>query len=66
MLINQPDKLITHLYGFELSEQAMHDYIYKNVRNPSISSKSYSQLECYECLKMTNKMLDEEIAVALK
>ena len=44
----------------------MHEYIYKNVRNPAASQKSYSQLECYECLKLTNKMLDDEIAVALK
>ena len=44
----------------------MHEYIYKNVRNPAASAKSYSQLECYECLKLTNKMLDDEIAVALK
>lgn len=44
----------------------MHEYIYKNVRNAATNAKSYSQLECFECLKLTNKMLDDEIAVALK
>lgn len=35
--------------------------------NPSMKGKpNYAQLECLECLKLTNKMLAEELALMVE
>ena len=37
----------------------MHDHIFKSKLGHT--NKHYQQLECYECLKLTNKMLKAEL-----
>ena len=50
---------ITRIYRFQLGEQEMYDYIYKTNMNSDQKNKdAFSQLECLECLKLTNKMLE--------
>ncbi len=52
---------ITHQYGFQMTEEDMFNSIFRY--NPNMKGKSnYAQLECLECLKLTNKMLGEELA----
>lgn len=47
---------ITHQYGFQLTEEDMFNRIFRY--HPGMKGKPhYSQLECIECLKLTNKML---------
>jgi hypothetical protein len=50
---------ITHQYGFQLTEQDMFQRIFRY--NPMMKGRpQYQQLECIECLKLTNKMLEDE------
>ena len=53
---------ITHTYGFQLTEEEMFNRIYRY--NPQLmkGKQLYSQLECVECLKLTNKMLEDELS----
>lgn len=41
----------------------MFDFVYKGQHKKpgSEDSKAYAQLECLECLKLTNKMLEAEL-----
>jgi hypothetical protein len=66
----QPESLkvvssqITHQYGFQLTEDEMFQRIFKY--QPMMKNKqNYAQLECLECLKLTNKMLEDEMKAVL-
>lgn len=40
----------------------MFDYIFKANKKPGEDNqKGYGQLECLECLKLTNKMFEQEL-----
>lgn len=56
-LIKGLEKPVTTLYGFQMTEEEMFSRIHSV---PSNSKISYAQIECVECLKLTNKMLREE------
>jgi hypothetical protein len=48
-----------------MSEEDMFNRIFRY--SPSMKGKaSYAQLECLECLKLTNKMLNEELALLIE
>jgi hypothetical protein len=48
-----------------MTEEDMFNRIFRY--NPNMKGKSnYAQLECLECLKLTNKMLGEELALMVE
>lgn len=50
---------VTHQYGFQMTEEEMYNRIF--AYHSSMKGKQiFAQLECFECLKLTNKMLEEE------
>jgi len=57
---------ITHQYGIKMSEQQLYDYIFCrkiDEQDDDVSHKKSDQIECFECLKMTNKLLEDEISI---
>lgn len=42
-----------------MTESELYDMIFKQKVE---SGKNYSQLQCLECIKLTNKMLENEVA----
>ena len=56
---------ITHLYGFQMTEEDMFNRIFRYTVAMKGKS-SYAQLECLECLKLTNKMLGDELAMLVE
>jgi hypothetical protein len=52
---------ITHQYGFTLTEEDMFAYIFRHNAKEMRGRQIYSQLECVDCLRLTNKMLQEEL-----
>lgn len=51
---------IALVFGFDLPEKQMHSYIYCEEPKPKKSEKT-QQLDCLDCLKLTNKILMQEL-----
>jgi hypothetical protein len=52
---------ITFAYGFKMTEEEMYQRVWHYSPAKMKGKGVYEPLECLECLKLTNKMLLEEI-----
>ena len=53
-LKGEQEEEITKQYGFKLSEAEIQDFIQNKKGSDPEKEKAYAQLECYDCLMLTN------------
>lgn len=52
---------ITQQYGFQLTESEIQEYIFSKKQSDPAKEKAFAQLECLDCLMLTNQMLEQEL-----